>query len=329
MQQKLIGASVSLLIVSVLLCHFHLLPALSSRMCRRDVFYMKNAVALNYLANGFEETCPSGSMQFEHHPTGDELWETKVSSAPQRPLRILNPSSKRIFRSITVSGVRRGYGHGNEHKEQKRKQYPLPSSQILQSQISASKGSHTIPPEYNYEANNNDNEKRNKHPPQLYREKPLHLPLEIKHTTQPLYTPYKQLGQQQRPQKLSLSKSNNNNTSSPIHPTSPSTAPSRPSTPKEAQLLNRPSFLVTVVQQGPDQWHCNHTHHHLSSTADKLLDSQISSSHHSSSPLSSSSSSSSSSPLCATGGRFLSRDNEIRGSFLGMVVCVVVSVMWI
>ncbi|OAT03503.1 hypothetical protein BDBG_00214 [Blastomyces gilchristii SLH14081] len=97
---------------------------------------------------------PERVNNLEHHPTGYELWETKEST-PQRP-RILNPSSKRIFSSITVSGVRRVYGHhGNQHKEQKRNQYPLPSSQILRPQIS-SKGSssHTIPPQHSHDVNN-------------------------------------------------------------------------------------------------------------------------------------------------------------------------------
>ncbi|PGG95951.1 hypothetical protein GX51_08054 [Blastomyces parvus] len=326
MQQKLVGASISLLIVSVLLSHFHILSALS-RVCRRDVFYMKNAAALNYLANSFEETCPSGSMQFEHHSAGDELWETKVP-ASQRP-RILNPASKRLFRSITVSGMRRGYNHRSQHKEQKRKQHPLPSSLILRSQT-PTKGSHTVPPQYNHDANNKDNEKRNKNPPRLYRETSLQLPLEIKLTPQPRYTPYQQHGQkQQQPQphfhKLSRSKSDDdhNNTSSPIHPTSPSAVSSHPPPLKDTLLPNLLLLIARVAQQGPQQWHCdcNRTNHHLSSTADKLLDSQTSSSHLSSS--------SSSSPLRPAGGRFLSRDNEIRGSFLGMVVCVVVSVMWI
>ncbi|OJD11827.1 hypothetical protein ACJ73_09461 [Blastomyces percursus] len=252
-------------------------------------------------------------MQFEHRPTGDGLWKTKRPT-PQRPQK-LSPSSKRIFHSTTVSGVQRGYDHGNQHNEQKWKQYPLPSSQILRPQ--------TISPEYKYDPNNNDHEKPSKHPPQLYRETLLYLPLEIKHAPQPLYTPFKKHGQKQL-QQLSLRKSdNNNNISPPIHPTSPSTASSRPSTQKEAPPLpNLLPFLARVVQQGPHHWRRNHTHHRLSSTADKLLRSQMSSSHLSSS-------SSSSYPLRTTGGRFLSRDKEIRGSFLGMVVCVVVSVMWI
>ncbi|KKZ65544.1 hypothetical protein EMCG_08617 [[Emmonsia] crescens] len=268
MPQKLVGASISLLIVSFLFCLFHLLPALS-RLYGRDAFYLKNAAVLNCLANGFEETCPVRPIQYHHHTFDDEPRETKVP-AHQR-LWIPNAPNIKIFRSITLFSVHRVYpsdqGLSKQNQHQKQKQHSLPSSQISRSERS-SKGSHTTLPRCDY-VNNNDNDNNKKQSPQLRRQTPLHSPPDIKNIPQLIYASY----QQQEPQEQ-----------------------------LEQQLRQRPLYISTTSISSPiDLTNPNTTSSHPSSSY----------------------------PLRATGSKISSREKEIRGSFLGMVVCIVVGVMWI
>lgn len=338
MQQKFVGASVSVLIVSFLWYHFHLLPALSSNY-RRDTFYMEDAAALNFLVNDIDGmsfmlvsvlvlllTCDSISLEIclvwselcQHHTFGDESWE-KTLSIPQG-LWKLDPFNIDVFRSISISRVRGVPGvypnvHQQsqqiQHKEQKRKQHPLEDG-------------HTSLPRYPHNANDNDNEKLNKDLPESHGVTNLHFPPEIGHIHHPIYASY---WQQQREQP-SPHKSNDSISSS-IYPTSPNAVPSSLLIQKDINRLNLLPLLVRGAERQTP--HLKYTYP-LSSTVDNSSGSQISSSLPSSSSSSSSfatSSPSSSYTICATRSRISSCEKEIRGSLLGIVVCIVVSVLWI
>ncbi|KAG5295181.1 hypothetical protein I7I48_11973 [Histoplasma ohiense] len=317
MQQKFVGASVSVLIVSFLCYHCHLLPVSPSNY-RRDTFYMEDAAALNFLVNDIDETCLVWSVLCQHHTFGDEPWEETLST-PQG-LWKLDSFNIDVFRSISISRVRGVPGvypnvHQQsqqiQHKEQKRKQHPFEDS-------------HTSLPRYPHNENDNDNEKLNKHLPESHGVATLHFPPETGHIHHPIYASY---WQHQREQP-SLNKSNDGISSS-IYPTSPNAVPSRLLIQKDITRLNLLPFLVRGAERQTP--HLKHTYP-LSSTVDNSSGSQISFSLPSSSPSSSSSATSSPSssyPICATRSRISSCEKEIRGSLLGIVVCIVVSVLWI
>ncbi|OAX85364.1 hypothetical protein ACJ72_00253 [Emergomyces africanus] len=303
MPQKVVGASVSILLFSFLFGLFLLIPVMSR-------FYdIQNVAVLDCLEERIEDTCAVMPVQYLRHNLDDDPWGTK---APARQ-RLWKPNAINIniFRLITVASVRRAYpyvqGHWKQIQDQKQKenQDPFPSLQNSQPEGSL-KTCHTSLPRYEY-VNKNDNTNNNEQrPPSRRRVVPRLSQPDIKNNCPlPIRTP-------QHFSQHSLYKSNNT-LSSPIGLEYPNAASAHQRTRKEISLFGFPPFLTRAVQR-----YYRYHARRLSSTTDKPLGSQISSSR-----------SSASHPLRTTGNRITSREKEMRGSFLGMVVCVVVGVMWI
>ncbi|KAK2781488.1 hypothetical protein FQN52_001598 [Onygenales sp. PD_12] len=148
MPQKLVGASLSLLVFALVFSVLHLVPA--SFRYWRDAVSIQDASAPNCLADDFSvspETCPS--MPHLYDVPESEPWASNTPVHTDRRPWIPASIDIKVFRTITVSSVRRiekilsspnaifdslhtisPYDH---YWQRKQKQHPFPSSEISKS----------------------------------------------------------------------------------------------------------------------------------------------------------------------------------------------------
>ncbi|PGH05125.1 hypothetical protein AJ79_06873 [Helicocarpus griseus UAMH5409] len=317
MHQKLMGASVSLLVITFLFYFLHLL-----RSYWGDTFPIQNAATLNCLRNSLENTCPAITNQYYHDYTVDEeIWKTK-RPAPQRPWTS-NILDRKTFRTVTLSSVRRietflfsnslldpliyPYGSWQSNHQQNRKQHPRPSSQISPIGRSTKNSRSRHPRLYNH-ANNDNNKNKQTIPSRL--ETSVHAFPLVDHPANgnpsppgtediPPSTPICDEQHEQKGQRPLLHHSNGN--SSAISQSKTSLGDLYPHKGNPLDLLYT---LLAPLKE----------HIHPSSASEN------------NSTKSAAPSISGSAGTTAMGTS--SRDTDIRGSFLGMVIGVVVGVMW-
>ncbi|EEH41416.1 hypothetical protein PAAG_02979 [Paracoccidioides lutzii Pb01] len=325
MTLKIVGASLFVLAVTLVFCLLQLLPA-PFRIQWKDTLSRQYAATLHFLADDLQESCPAISHQYHHDIHGDELWLTKESVHQQ--LWMSNALEINVFRAVTLSSMWRIeniltpntllnsliYPYNRWRTEhQKQKEHSLPYTKVPRSE-NPSQNTRTNPPQHiNFNSVNSGSDTNNNPNPSTPLEtslnsNPLSNPStadrfsspDIKSAPRPVYP-----SSQGQDQLYPLYKSNNASSipSTRIDSSNPNSTLFTSPKPQRNPPLNLLSLLLVPLEQ--------HSHPY----PDRLSRSSISHP-----PLDSAS---------ATRMRITSREKEIRGSLLGMVIAVVVGVMWL